>query len=83
MAEDGGDSTWIAKDKLGQRNGNFTRKFLKNVLVDIVQLPKEETENNNKHYLNFLRWIFYQRVKDISIFFPQSTKKTNRRCSDM
>ena len=49
MAEDGGDSTWIAKDKLGKRNGNFTRKFLKNVLVDIAQLPKEETENNHKH----------------------------------
>lgn len=28
MAEDGEDLTWIAKDKLEKRNGNFKRNFL-------------------------------------------------------
>ena len=29
MAEHGEDLTWIAKDKLEKRNGNFTRNFIK------------------------------------------------------
>ena len=49
MAEDGRDLTWIAKDKLEKRRVILRETIYNNYLVDIVQLPKEETEKSHKH----------------------------------
>lgn len=49
MAEDGRDLTWIAKDKLEKRRVILRETIYNNLLVDIVQLPKEETEKSHKH----------------------------------